>query len=324
MSEKQPKSNKILIAAIVIAALAGTGTIIGIVVTSPTSPLNPNGGGSGISIYPRTPILKALDSIYIEGKIPLDWDYSSSTDYYEVYRQNAAFDSIEGLQPITRITGHYYEDKLPINGIYYYRVTATNEHGTSPLSNQVSTKFDLNVPPPGGYAIPNQYNFIKVLEANYASYFPFSQGKTQGIVSSTETYPNSPFYTPAFGTSSVELILYKIIVSELDLAHWFQIGNENSLYCQNNKYGTPRVIWGLPLQVISYGNHIYTNYVMVGIKNQEGITSWYMGSMRYLDSEGPQSSIIEAMQDLVNKAPGFAQLPFYEIESNSFTYPIVE
>ena len=92
------------------------------------------------------PIAPVLNSIIpspdLDGDIDLSWNQVSGATRYNVYRKVAG----GSYARIARIHGVTYIDNDLTNGVYYYKVRATNTEGSSPNSNVVSITVQIYEP----------------------------------------------------------------------------------------------------------------------------------------------------------------------------------
>jgi fibronectin type 3 domain-containing protein len=81
------------------------------------------------------------------GDITLDWNDVSNADNYTIYRYSSFITELNGsVETLDTVFTSTYTDFDLDEGIYYYVVTATNETGTSEISNCKSIEVDLPGP----------------------------------------------------------------------------------------------------------------------------------------------------------------------------------
>ncbi len=115
------------------------------------------------------------------GQVRLTWQASSSG--YDIYRASSSFTNIAQAQKVNAqlITTTSFDDLVPTDGWYYYRIIAKNSAGTeSVLSNQVTIYADSTPP-----------------RATQIKYFPENGNFSTGKVNLTLTV-NEPLLTTPF------------------------------------------------------------------------------------------------------------------------------
>jgi Secretion system C-terminal sorting domain len=126
----------------------------------------------------------------------LDWDVVSSAETYSVYRRADGEDYDQPLVDELESPGYLDDSELP-NGVYYYVVTATNQAGESPHSNEVKVLVTSVVEDPlvsrtANKPFPNPAEDLINLPANdglnkkYVIYNTMGSIAQQGILESNQ------------------------------------------------------------------------------------------------------------------------------------------
>ncbi|MHA1522062.1 MAG: hypothetical protein ACTSRK_17945, partial [Promethearchaeota archaeon] len=89
---------------------------------------------------PLTPTLNTVPTPDTDGTYNVSWGTSEYATTYELYRSTSPITEILGLAPIYSGPNGIFHESWDEDGVYYYRVLAINETGSSPLSNEIEVE----------------------------------------------------------------------------------------------------------------------------------------------------------------------------------------
>lgn len=91
---------------------------------------------------PGTPTLYPISPFpTYESNVSLSWSDEFSAKGYDIYRSTEFIDDVSELTIIGNSVDNSYIDTLNETGVYYYTIVATNDYGTSEISNVVSVDY---------------------------------------------------------------------------------------------------------------------------------------------------------------------------------------
>lgn len=132
-----------------VACTTGTVQRLALEATGTGDPFYWDNFGLGPRTKPTPPaLLDAVPDPSYNGTITLAWDYVDFAASYSIYRADVPIFNTSNLVSIGTTTGTTYETVVPATGTIWYALEATNELGTSNVSNAIPVTAYLPVSPP--------------------------------------------------------------------------------------------------------------------------------------------------------------------------------